>query len=217
MWSHSTGQKRWVCFFRKSQGCSQEKGAGLAICMENCISFIRQYQRGGAGEEGEERDVKMSAEVSVRMEGQHVTQWYPLLLSEGMSCVWKSLVFCISSKVKKRNLSRCNLMLTFKIAACIERFWLKPLTNHMHTHISLLQILLSGLKTILKYRGELAANTPRELGENPIRDKLWKWNAHLYRSMQGSPWWGVYRSFKRPLILFTGIQLQSTPADVGCY
>lgn len=65
-------------------------------------------------------------------------------------------------------------MLTFKIAACIERFWLKPVTNQMHTHISLLQILLSGLKTILKYRGELAANTPRELGENPIRDKLWK-------------------------------------------
>lgn len=49
--------------------------------MENCISFIRQYKRGGAGEKGEKRDVKMSAEVSVRMEGQHVTQWYPLLLS----------------------------------------------------------------------------------------------------------------------------------------
>jgi len=59
-------------------------------------------------------------------------------------------------------------MLIFEIAACTEKFWLKPPTKHMHTHISLLQIVLSGLKSILKYRGELTANTSRELEEKPI-------------------------------------------------
>lgn len=46
-------------------------------------------------------------------------------------------------------------MLTFQTAACSERLWQKPLTKHVHTPISLLQILLSGLESLLKYRGEL--------------------------------------------------------------
>lgn len=57
-----------------------------------------------------------------------------------MSCVSKSLFFCTSSKMRKWNLSRYNLMLTFKIAACIENFQPKTLTKHMHTLINIYKL-----------------------------------------------------------------------------
>lgn len=120
----------------------------------------------GAGREGKMREVKMGAEILGEMEGQ--TQ---LCCLPAGCCVHESLVLCMISKVEKRNLFRCNWMLTVTQKPALK-VSVADATHKTRRCINLLQILLSGLKSILKYGWELTANTSGELGEKPLWDQL---------------------------------------------
>lgn len=113
--SRSTGQKRWTCFFQKSQLLSRE-GHRVAIC----ISFI-QWQHREEESGGKERREKWRWALRSWGEWRGKSNSESLLLTWGMPCPWERGLVCDQQSGEKEPL-QVQLNAYSNTAAWIERF-----------------------------------------------------------------------------------------------